>query len=105
MRFPPHPFDVVSKSFGLRTLLAIVALVSVACWLATFLVGRVLLGVFATLILMLLAIACWTWLWASIEQELRKPLVDSRDSADDSPVPVESMAGGSASREADAESC
>lgn len=67
--------------------------------------GLVFLGVAATVTSTLLAIACWTWLWASIEEELRKPLVDIDESAANLATAEEVATGGALSEEIEAQSC
>jgi len=56
-----HPFEYLSSRYRLRTFFLAVTGVCVVLWVATFDIGRVLLGIFAIAISFLLMLACATW--------------------------------------------
>ena len=56
-----HPFEYISKRYSLGALLLAMTVISLALGLATFDVGRLLLGILVTVVSILFTIACWSW--------------------------------------------
>jgi hypothetical protein len=63
---PRHPFDLISKRYQLRTVFLVTTGICLALWLATFTVGRILLGLLAAVGCLILALACATWVLGTV---------------------------------------
>lgn len=83
MKMPRHPFESISPRYSLATLLLAMTFVGLAVWLLTFDIGRIILGLVATIAFLLLAIACWSWILGTFGEPQRQSHGESRDSPGD----------------------
>ena len=92
MNLSQHPFEAVSRRYSLRTVLLTSTLVCVACWLATFPFGQFLLGICASVVFLLLALACATWVLGTFGTAQEKSDDESQQAANSDAKPSKVVA-------------